>query len=86
MDLLVISRYRFPVDNIVESLHIIGAQIFIFQVVSVFPDIDAQDRHEAAAFDDRVILVRAGRQQQVCRWQPQTARPNLNRTALTPAR
>lgn len=42
MDLLVISRYRFPVDNIVESLHIIGAQIFIFQVVSVFPDIDAR--------------------------------------------
>lgn len=64
MDLLVISRYRFPVDNIVESLHIIGAQIFIFQVVSVFPDIDAQDRHETAAFDDRVVLVRAGRQQQ----------------------
>lgn len=56
MDLLVISRYRFPVDNIVESLHIIGAQIFIFQVVSVFPDIDAQDRHETAAFDDRVVL------------------------------
>lgn len=47
-----------PVDNLPDVLEVLGSCILIVQVVSVLPDVDADNGHEVGAnVSDRVLVV-----------------------------
>jgi len=48
-----------PVGNVEYRLDVVGPHVFVLQIVSVFPDVDTEERHEAGRSLKRV-LVRAG--------------------------
>src|SRR5580704_3501406 len=47
-----------PVDGVPPGLEIIGPPVLIFQVISMFPDVHAEE--SLAAVDDGIVLVRGG--------------------------
>src|SRR5262249_2266158 len=47
-----------PVDDVPESVDVVGALVLVLEVVGVLPDVAAEQRH--AAVGDRRVLVRRG--------------------------
>src|SRR6185312_1137980 len=56
------TRNLFPVDHLPERRQVITAFVLVFQIVGMFPDIDAEDRSafHFGYIHQRVILVRGG--------------------------
>ena len=47
-----------PVDDLPDVLEVLGSRILVVQVVSVLPDVDADDGYEVGAdVGDRVLVV-----------------------------
>ena len=39
-DLLVIPGHLIPIDDVEERLHVLAPEVFVLEVVGMFPDID----------------------------------------------
>ena len=54
---VVFANY-FPVDEAHIGFNVVGAEVLVFEVIRVFPNIDAAYRQASCALADRVVLVR----------------------------
>ena len=56
----------FPVHEMVEEgLEIIGTPVAVIDIIGMFPNIDAEDRH--AAMDERILAIRRFWSRPACR-------------------
>src|SRR6266702_648597 len=54
----VIFRHRVPVDHVPPGLDVIGPAVLVIEIVSVFPNIETEDRR--VPVHQRAVLVRSG--------------------------
>lgn len=53
---MITLRYIFPIDNLPNLLQVVRSDIAVLQVVSVFPDIHAEQRDQTGAGFKRVLI------------------------------
>src|SRR5450432_941533 len=60
--LFITIGYRRPIDQVPESAQVFGATVLVFEIISMFPYVDAQERGAFCLGDihQRVVLVGRG--------------------------
>ena len=52
------SRHGAPVDDLPDLLQVVGAQVFVVEVVGVLPHVDRQQRQQAQLVGDQLLVAR----------------------------